>query len=228
MSFHRYAIYYVPTDGALASFGAAWLGWDVARATEVVQVAVPGISDVTSAPGRYGLHATLKPPFRLAEGKAFADLQSAIAPLAASCPPARCDGIELSRMGRFLALTPVGDASDLSRVARLCVADLDAFRAPPTDAELARRRQARLSDRQDEMLLRWGYPYVMEEFRFHMTLTGRLPKADIPRWTDAIEIRLPPLPNPFVLDQIALVGERPDGRFELISRHSLGAPHKDP
>src|SRR5438445_432365 len=33
-----------------------------------------------------------------------------------------------------------------------------------------------LSARQAELLARWGYPYVHDEFRFHMTLTG--PIAD--------------------------------------------------
>ncbi|HZD24872.1 MAG TPA: DUF1045 domain-containing protein, partial [Alphaproteobacteria bacterium] len=45
-------------------------------------------------------------------------------------------------------------------------------RAPPQAAELAKRRAAGLTPRQEDLLRRWGYPYVMEEFRFHITLTG--------------------------------------------------------
>ena len=48
------------------------------------------------------------------------------------------------------------------------------FARPPGAAELERRRKAGLSAAQEKMLLRWGYPYVLDEFRFHLTLTGRL------------------------------------------------------
>lgn len=99
--------------------------------------------------------------------------------------------------------------------------DLDAFRAPAAEAELERRRKAGLSPRQDALLAQWGYPYVMEEFRFHMTLTGRLPKDRIDGWADIAQRHLPALPTPFVIDQIALCGERADGRFELIHRYTL-------
>jgi hypothetical protein len=141
--------------------------------------------------------------------------------MAADCAPARCDGLTLTRLGRFLALTPVGDARGIGRVADTCVQVLDPFRAPPEAEELARRRQARLSARQEALLLRWGYPHVMEEFRFHMTLTGRLAPAEAAAWQDRIGALLPPLPAPFVLDTVALVGERGDGRFELIHRYAL-------
>ena len=74
---------------------------------------------------------------------------------------------------------------------------------------------------QEALLQRWGYPYVMEEFRFHLTLTGRLPVDKITHWTDTARAHLPPLPAPFVMDVVALVAEREDGRFELIQRYTL-------
>lgn len=221
MSFARYAIYYVPTDPALAGFGAAWLGWDLARACGTGQPDLPELAKITEAPRRYGFHGTLKPPFRMAEGQDRYGLDEAVAAMAADCAPARCDGLELSAMGRFLALTPVGDAAGLARVAATCVSALDPFRASATEAELAHRRQAHLSERQRAHLDRWGYPHVMEDFRFHLTLTGKLPKGDISRWTATVRAYLPVLPSPFVLDRIALVGERADGRFELIRSYVL-------
>ena len=36
-----------------------------------------------------------------------------------------------------------------------------------------------LTDRQEALLTQWGYPYVMEEFRFHITLTGALDPAHL-------------------------------------------------
>ncbi len=172
-------------------------------------------------PRKYGFHGTLKPPFRLAEGRAFHDLSSSVTALARQIEPAVCDGLDLTVLGSFLALTPRGETHNLRAVADACVREIDAYRAPPSEAELARRRKSGLSPRQDALLQQWGYPYVMEEFRFHMTLSGRLPKPDAPAWADVAARHLPDLPAPFVIDQIALCGERQDGRFELIHRYTL-------
>ncbi|WP_323765177.1 DUF1045 domain-containing protein [Marinovum sp.] len=222
MSYSRFAIYYLPSEGALARFGAQWLGWDVAQGTEVAQPDLPAMAEVTATPRKYGFHATLKPPFRLAEGCDPAGLQAAVAEMAAGCPPALTEGLEPARLGSFLALVPKGDTAGIARVAATCVSALDRFRAPPAEGELTRRRKARLSERQEALLLRWGYPYVMEEFRFHLTLTGRLPRKAVAQWQAHVTAHLPPLPAPFVLDAVALVGERADGRFELVQRYDLG------
>ncbi|WP_112323347.1 DUF1045 domain-containing protein [Oceanibium sediminis] len=221
MSYTRFAIYYLPPEGPLGAFGAAWLGWDVARGRPADQLDVPDIGDVTMTPRKYGFHATLKPPFKLAAGQDEGALAAAVAAMAADCPPVRCDGLQLSNIGRFLALTPSGDCAALTRLAEACVRELDAFRAPPAPQELQRRRDAGLNARQEELLTRWGYPYVMEEFRFHMTLTGSLEQGDLTRWRDTLAARLPALPEPFYLDAVALVGERSDGMFELIQRYVL-------
>jgi putative phosphonate metabolism protein len=221
MSYARFAIYYLPPEGALADFGAGWLGWDCVAGRDSIPPHVPGLDDVTMTPRKYGFHGTLKPPFRLAEGTDAGGLRQAVAQMAQVCPAAQSDALTLTALGRFLALTPVGDTSGIARVAATCVEALDAFRAPPGEAELERRRKARLSDRQEALLQRWGYPYVMEEFRFHMTLTGRLSVEEIDHWSDIARAHLPPLPSPFVMDEVALVGERQDGRFELIQRYAL-------
>ncbi len=55
--------------------------------------------------------------------------------------------------------------------------EFDAYRAPPDAAELAKRHAAGLTPRQAELLARWGYPYVLDEFRFHLTLTGSIADA---------------------------------------------------
>lgn len=205
----------------MADFGAAWLGWDVVRGVAVPQPDLPGLQDITLNPRKYGLHGTLKPPFRLAPGRTPSDLEAATSDLAASLSPAHCDGLELTSLGRFLALTPYGDMDPLRRVAQACVRDLDGFRAPAPEAELARRRKAGLSPRQEALLMQWGYPYVMEEFRFHLTLSGRLSDDALSQWAETLRRNLPDLPAPFVMDQIALCGERDDARFELIHRYTL-------
>lgn len=221
MTYSRFAIYYLPPAGALADFGAAWLGWDVACGCDAVQPDVTGLDDITMTPRKYGFHGTLKPPFRLAEGTTADDLKAAVAEVTANCPATHCDGLALTALGGFLALTPQGDTDGLRHVAGTYVQQLDRFRAPPNEAELARRRNAGLTPRQEALLADWGYPYVMDEFRFHLTLSGRLDAKAIARWTQVLEPRLPPLPAPFVVDAVALCGERQDGRFEQIQRYAL-------
>ncbi|MCB5200720.1 DUF1045 domain-containing protein [Loktanella sp. TSTF-M6] len=221
MSYARFAIYYIPPDGPLADFGAAWLGWDVLKGCAVPQCDLPGLHDITMTPRKYGFHGTLKPPLRLRDGLTQVDLGQAVAALAAQVAPAICDGLELSRIGRFLALTPAGPVDGLTRVAGDCVRALDRFRAPASAAELDRRRQAGLTPRQEANLTTWGYPYVMDDFRFHMTLSGQLTPEALPQWEAALRDRLPALPTPFALNEIALCGAGDDGRFALIHRYAL-------
>lgn len=221
MAYSRYAIYYMPRDGDLATFGAHWLGWDAARGCEVPQPDVPELEALTRTPRKYGFHGTLKPPFRLAPGTTPQTLSQAVAALAKTVAPATAPGLQLSRLGRFFALTPEGDDTGIARVAAACVTELDSFRAPLNADELAKRRKSPLSPRQEVLLEEWGYPYVLEMFRFHLTLTGQVPREALDEVEARIRAHLPALPTPFPLEDIVLSGERPDGRFELVERFAL-------
>lgn len=224
--YERYGVYYLPHEDALADFGAAWLGWDIARGRATAHPDVPGlpadISALTETPRHYGFHATLKPPFYLAEGTDADALDAAIAGLCRGLPPVQSDGLELARLAGFVALVPSGQDTWINALAADVVRGLDEFRAPPSEAELARRRKSRLSDRQAANLAAWGYPYVMDDFRFHMTLTGRLSDPDGAAVVDALAPRLAPLlPAPFRIEHLALVGEDDAQRFHLIHRYAL-------
>ncbi|MEL7254447.1 MAG: DUF1045 domain-containing protein [Pseudomonadota bacterium] len=229
MNFKRYAVYYAPPPGPLAEFGAAWLGWDMERGAAVAHPDLPGlplpVEEITATPRKYGFHATLKPPFRLAEGRTEAELVEAVAILGSrTFHPVKDLRLNVTALGRFLALTAQGNVAQLSGLAAMCVETLDMFRAPAGEAELARRRGAGLSPGQEAMLVRWGYPYVMDEFRFHMTLTGKLPKAVLPEVHAVLDQALDGvIPDPFALDTICLVGEDDEGRFHLMHRHTLSA-----
>jgi putative phosphonate metabolism protein len=222
-AFRRHAVYYTPPPGAFADFGAGWLGWDVtkgARANRTLEV--EGAEEITATPRRYGFHATLKPPFRLAEGRSAVELRAAVAELAAATSAIRGARLHLQRLGPFLALVPATDHAPFSTLADAMVRDLDAFRLPPSDAEVARRRAAGLTPAQDAHLLRWGYPYVFEEFRFHMTLTGKLDPATAAR----VETALAPVlaevvPVPFDITDVTLAGEDEDGYFHELHRYTL-------
>lgn len=222
--FKRFAVYYAPEPGPLADFGANWLGWDLAKGCAAPHPDVSGldVTALTDVPRKYGLHGTVKPPFRLADGASFEDLSAAVQAFCATQAPVTLDGLQLTPLGRFLALTVEGDATALSDLAGATVAALDPFRAPLNDAELAKRRKSRLSDRQEELLAQWGYPYVMEEFRFHLTLTGKLPKAEVETVRQRLQPLLDPvLPQPFVIRDLCLVGEDQAGLFHLIHRYAL-------
>ncbi len=220
MSYSRYALYAVP-DGDLGDFGAAWLGWDIRSGTATDPLPIAGLHDVTMTPRKYGFHGTVKPPFRLADGCDLGALQTAVADLAAAVAPVRLDGLQLELLGSFLALVPVGETTALSTLAARFVQDLDRFRAAPSQAELTRRRAAGLTAQQERNLTTWGYPYVLADFRFHLTLTGRLSPEVRQAWIDHAASHLPAQPLPFAVDSIALAGERQDGRFEMLHRYAL-------
>lgn len=219
MIYTRYGIYYTPPEGDFAQVGADWLGWDLARRRETETAD----DALTLKPRKYGFHGTLKPPFFLAEGRSEADLKTALADLANRLAPVTLEGLRVTPLGAFLALMPEGDTAALRELAGSVVRDLDGFRAPPSTAELARRRAAGLSPVEEAHLLRWGYPYVMERFNFHMTLTGPLPKKQRAAVRSALDARFQSvIPKPFVVDGLTLVGEADSGLFHLVQRYNLG------
>lgn len=219
----RYAVYYAPRAGAFADRAAAWLGWDAATGRTLPQPALPGLGDpaaITSEPRRYGFHGTFRAPFRAAPGLAQADISVAVAALAARLAPVTCDGLRLENLHGFLALTPMGCEAALLGLGAAVVEGTDTLRAPLTEAEIARRRPDRLSPRQRDLMARWGYPHVMEVFRFHLTLTDRL--ADpAPAFTALMAHFAPVLPRPFVIEDLCLFGEAASGRFHLLHRYAL-------
>jgi hypothetical protein len=85
----------------------------------------------------------------------------------------------------FLALRETMPCPPLQALADACVERLDPLRAPPSDDELARRRRGRLAPEEDAMLVRFGYPYVLATWFFHMTLSRRLTAAEKATWMPA-------------------------------------------
>jgi putative phosphonate metabolism protein len=173
----RYALYYAPAPGsALGRFGAEMLGYDVHHGSDLPfpDDLPPDWREVTQDPRKYGFHATLKAPIALAEGKTEAGLLGACEAFADT--PRQIPVIEptIDSISGFIAMIPAKPSAELQQLAGDVTRDFDSFRAPLTPQDRARRNPERLTARQVDHLDRWGYPYVMEEFRFHMTLTGRL------------------------------------------------------
>jgi len=227
--FTRYAIYHAPANSSdLGRLGAEWLGRDTTLdAAPVVQPApnLPGcrpMGELVAAAHRYGLHGTLKPPMRLADGQSGDDLTQAVAAWASTRAPVDLGRLRVVALGPFLALVLVMQPAALVDFAADLVRDLDRFRVPLTDADLARHRQSGLSLRQEALLAEWGYPYVMDELRFHITLTGPLKTHERAPVQAAAEAHFAPaLRQPEIMAALAVFAEDEAGVFHLISRLPL-------
>ena len=227
----RFALYWAPReDTALARFGAGWLGRDAATGRALPQPAIAElaperIAAITRAPRRYRFHATLKAPFRLAAGRSAAELHGAVSRFAAAQAAFEIGLLHLEPLAGFLALTPQLPSPRLQAFAAACVRDLDRFRAPPSAAEIARRRQSGLSPRQDAQLLAFGYPYVLADFRFHLTLTDRLEPPERDRLLTILRSRATAaLARPVRIEDLCLFAQaEPDSDFVIAGRYPLAA-----
>jgi Protein of unknown function (DUF1045) len=227
----RYALYFVPdADSALYRFGAAALGCDSYTGNDVdfpdrLPIETAAWRELTRAPRGYGFHATLKAPFHLADGCDEIALIDAL--------PAFCRSIEsaplfepmVASLVGFIALVPTVANPAIDRLAAACVTAFDRFRAPLRDEDRDRRRVG-LTQRQADNLDRWGCPFVFDDFRLHLTLTGRL-------GADRHAVVLAHLQNrfaavrdsgPVAIDRVALLRQdRPDTRFVVIRHATIGA-----
>lgn len=227
----RYAIYFAPLASSyLARFGDRWLGRDAETGEAVPQPELDGLDaerlrTLTEAPRHYGFHGTLKPPFHLANGCDVDDLRRAMTGFAARQAAFEIAALHLREIGDFLALVPADLAPSLSRLADACVAEFDAYRAAPDAAELAKRHAAGLTPRQAELLARWGYPYVLDEFRFHLTLTGPIEdQEERTRVAGLLQPLVAPLlRQPVPMSELSLF-HQPDRAtpFDLIQRIPFG------
>ncbi len=228
--FPRYAIYYAPAQGSfLHQFGAemlgydAWIGAVLPFAAGVVEQ-MPDWRELTQDPRKYGFHATLKAPMAL-NGRKESELHGACADFARQ--PRRIPLITpvVNSISGFLAVIPAGPSEELEQFAADCVRAFDPFRAPLTPEDRTRRNPSRLTPRQAEYLDRWGYPYVMEEFRFHMTLTGRLDEARRASVLAMLRERFARLElTELAVDRIALFKQvDAKARFEIIGDWQLRA-----
>ncbi|MEP9349552.1 DUF1045 domain-containing protein [Xanthobacter sp. KR7-225] len=227
----RYAVYLAPpADSALWRFGCAILGRDAQTGELPAAPDLPGFDaerwrQITAEPRRYGFHGTLKAPFHLAPGAAAADLCAALAAVAGEHRPFELPPLEVTALGRFVALTPPVPVPTLDDIAACVVKDLDPLRAPLTPEERARRQPQALSQRQTDMLDAYGYPYVLDEYRFHMTLTGPLDEAEhghaLNALADAFAASGARLPAE-IIDLALFIEDEKGGPFRLACRFPLG------
>jgi putative phosphonate metabolism protein len=225
----RYAIYYVaPPGGDLDRFGASTLGYDAFSGNDLpfpddISRSVPDWRELTRDPRKYGFHATLKAPMALASGQTEAALLAACETFAGA--PRKIPVIQpvVDSISGFIAVVPAGPSAELERLAADCVREFDAFRAPLAPEDRARRNPSALTVRQCDHLDRYGYPYVMEDFRFHMTLTGRLDSGRRPPVLAMLRDRFSALAlQTLAIDRIAVCRQdTADSRFRVLGQFVL-------
>lgn len=231
MNRQRYAIYFAPGEGTpFDRFGASWIGRSAYSGQHANGLELsPEIDELRrhhlAEPYRYGFHATLKPPFHLARGCVSKQLVDALRDFTREKAPFWVPPLVVGEIDGFLALVPAVRSPLLEQLAGECVRQFDSFRAPPTESEMAKRRLAKLSPRQEKLLQDWGYPYVMEEFRFHMTLTGRI-ADDTERKAvrEAVEVLWCGLATkPVLVDAVTLFCQEEGGHpFHVLDRIPFG------
>ncbi len=228
----RYAIYFSPAKHSpWWNFGAQWLGRDEcddkALAQPVLtQIGLTDLNSITAEPRRYGFHATLKAPFHLRDGFSVDDLAQRVQALASRLRPVSLGPLQLVTLGDFVALTPLTATEELATLAAACVVELDDLRAPLTAEELARRRIEQLSTREQELLRQYGYPYVLERFRLHFTLSGPVPRATALSVMQAVAQPVARLNSsaPLLLDRLCLFVEAAPGEaFKRVADLELRA-----
>jgi len=181
----RYALYFAPAaEHPLWRAGCNWLGRDPSSGTPWSPPSHPELAD----PWRYGFHGTLKPPMRLRPGTAEADWLDAVVQVLRSHRRFDMPALRVAWLTDFLALRPQvapDGQHPLRRLADALVVELDRWREPLSEAKADRRVAPHFSARQREQVRRFGYAHVLDDWRFHMSLTGSLHEAE-PSRTDEL------------------------------------------
>lgn len=213
----RVAVYYAPeADDPLWAAGNRWLGRDPETGTTLAGPDGIGIPKLTDEPAGYGLHATLKPPMRLAPGTRYEDFAAAVCELAEGLTAFPLPALAVQNLDGFLALREQAPSPELQALADSAVASLDGFRQQPEAEELARRRRHGLSEAEEAMLERWGYPYVFQLWRFHITLSRRLTEDEMARARPIAEAYFAP----------ALARPRQVSSLAVFTQAAAGAPFR--
>lgn len=210
----RFAIYFTPPkESPLTRLAASWLGRDPFSGATVLPPVTAALNPAeiafhSAAGRRYGFHATLKAPFHLAATESESSLVDAVAKFAAATQPFAVPRLVIGQLDGFFALLPAMPIAGLNRLADDVVRAFDRFRSPLSEAEIERRNPDALSAEEFNNLHRWGYPYVFESFRFHMSLTGRVGGSEAERIRVALnEVFGAILAAPVPVDGIALFVE---------------------
>ena len=129
--------------------------------------------------------------------------------------------MKIARIGRFFALVPARPSLEIDALACKTVMAFERFRAPLSEADIARRQPGSLTIAQLRNLHRWGYPHVLDTFRFHMTLTGPVPESDRATVEHALQEWFAPVIDlPMNLGSLSLMREAEPGAPFRVHEHA--------
>jgi hypothetical protein len=231
MAQSRYAICFAPEQGsALEALACEWLARDKSGAFVDKRVDVRGMTSdrlttLIKGPRNYGMHGTLKPSFELRPHATEGALLEVARLLAKSCSPIELPVLELGEIGYIVSLVPESSSAALEDLASQCVRAFDGFRQPLTAEQEQSFKRNRLTVHQRQMLEHWGYPYVMEEFDFHLSLTDPViddgERAAIMMAVEAIAA--PVLHKPLIMRELAVFAQKgANNPMSIIARFPFG------
>ncbi len=234
----RYALYLTPPpESDLWRFGCDVIGRDPLTGALREGFTLEGYppnswANMTSDPRRYGFHATIKAPFSLRLDLDAHELFDVVAEFARKHSPFNAGELEVGvvKAGRdlgFVALKPDGALKELRAFEGSVVRGLDRLRAPLVETSHDYRGSERLTPRQAYYLHAWGYPYVLDEFDPHFTLTNAIPDAKSVAQLLEWEFRLKVPSRALHVDALTLFEQsEAGGEFRILRRFPLGRPHR--
>jgi hypothetical protein len=225
----RIAVFFTPpAEHRLTLAAARWLMRDAFTGARFAPVAEPPFDEdalgaLTAEPRRYGFHATMKAPFRLVAGAGLADAEALLAGFCRDAVPCALPELRIAALGPFFALVPSVEAKELRDLPARVVKAFEPLRAPLEPSELARRRRAGLTPAQEANLAAWGYPYVLDEFLFHMTLSGPVPPEQQAAMAVLLHRRFDAVPRGLTIDSLAFfVEDEPGAEFRVHAQRRFG------
>ena len=227
-NYKRYAIYYVPSENSeLDLFGKCWLGWDPYKGVETTKSDLSKLpsfkkfSSLVLTPKQYGFHGTIKAPFRLKNEYTYNDLENKVREISKQIHSFYFDQLIIKKLGNFIGLIPTNNLK-INAVSNKFVEELDYLRDELSESEIKKRKPHKLTSNQKQMLFKWGYPYVFNEFKFHLTLTSKLNVVEIDEVFRSLQNILKQVNlNKISFNNICIFGQKNDEKFYFVKRFNF-------
>ena len=227
-NYKRYAIYYVPSENSeLDLFGKCWLGWDPYKGVETTKSDLSKLpsfkkfSSLVLTPKQYGFHGTIKAPFRLKNEYTYNDLENKVREISKQIHSFYFDQLIIKKLGNFIGLIPTNNLK-INAVSNKFVEELDYLRDELSESEIKKRKPHKLTSNQKQMLFKWGYPYVFDEFKFHLTLTSKLNVVEIDDVLRSLQNILKQVNlNKISFNNICIFGQKNDEKFYFVKRFNF-------
>ncbi len=227
-NYKRYAIYYAPSENSeLDLFGKCLLGWDPYKGVETTKSDLSKLpsfkkfSSLVLTPKQYGFHGTIKAPFKLKNEYTYNDLENKVREISKQIHSFYFDQLIIKKLGNFIGLIPTNNLK-VNAVSNKFVEELDYLRDELSESEIKKRKPHKLTSNQKQMLFKWGYPYVFDEFKFHLTLTSKLNVVEIDDVLRSLQNILKQVNlNKISFNNICIFGQKSDEKFYFVQRFNF-------